>query len=374
MRIAVVSPLWERVPPPAYGGTEAVVYALTEGLVARGHEVVLYASGDSLTSAELRAVYPRSLRTATGIQDPKPYEWLHIARALGEADQFDVIHNHSGELPMAMSHLVATPMLTTMHCLLTPANRFIWEHYKGYYNTISRSAHRNLPESVANRGFVGVVYNGIDVSSFPFREVKEDYLLYLSRLAPEKGTHLAIEVAKKLGARLILAGKVDRVDREYYSRQVEPLIDGQQIRYVGEVTREEAKSLYASARALLLPIRWEEPFGLVMPEAMATGTPVVVFNRGSAPELVRDGETGFVVPDGDIDAMAAAVRQVGQIDPGRCRRQVEENFSVERMVDGYIAAYERLLLHARGPVQALPSAVAGGRENGAYQRRTPGGL
>ena len=343
MKIAQISPLWERVPPPAYGGTEAVVYMLTEGLVARGHEVVLYASGDSLTSAELRSVYPRSLRTATDLKDPAPYDWLHATSALADDGEFDIIHNHAGELPMAVSRLVDTPMLTTLHCLITPDTRIIWENYHGFYNTISEAALRSIPRSVSRHKYVGAIYNGIDVKSFPFREHKDDYLLFLSRLAPEKGTHLAIEVARRLGMPLIVAGKVDRVDREYYRSAVEPLIDGDLVRYVGEVTRQEAKKLYAGARALLLPLRWEEPFGLVMPEAMATGTPVIAFRRGSAPELIVDGETGFLVDDGDVDAMAKAVGKVDRIDPRRCRQHVEDNFDVARMVEGYLAVYERIL-------------------------------
>ena len=343
MRIALISPLWERVPPPAYGGTEAVVHALAEGLVSRGHEVALYASGDSLTSAELRSIYPRSLRTATGIVDPAPYEWLHVATALADGDEFDLIHNHSGELPMAMSSLVAAPMLTTLHCLLTPDTARVWDVYPGYFNAISRASWLALPESLRERNYVGVVYNGIDVASFPFRPDKDDHLLFLSRIAPEKGPHTAIAVARRLGMRLLLAGKVDRVDREYFESTVQPLIDGEQVRYLGEVTREETKALFAEATALLLPINWEEPFGLVIPEAMATGTPVVAFRRGAAPELIKDGETGFLVDEGDLDGMAAAVRKVDKIDPARCRRHVEENFDVSRMVEGYLDVYERVL-------------------------------
>lgn len=343
MRIAQISPLWERVPPPAYGGTEAVVHALTEGLVARGHEVVLYASGDSITSAELRFVYPRSLRTATDLKNPAPYDWLHAAASLADAGEFDIIHNHAGELPMAMSRLVDTPMLTTLHCLITPDTKLIWQHYTGFYNTISHAALRTVPRSIGRSGYVGAVYNAIEVDSFPFRADKEDYLLFLSRLAPEKGTHLAIEVARRLGMPLIVAGKVDRIDRDYYHSTVEPLIDGNLVRYVGEVTREEAKALYAGARALLLPIQWEEPFGLVMPEAMACGTPVIAFKRGAAPELIVDGETGFLVDDGDIDGMVKAVGQLDRIDPHRCRQHVKDNFDVPRMVEGYLDLYERVL-------------------------------
>ncbi len=367
MKIAQISPLWERVPPPGYGGTEAVVHALTEGLVAHGHEVVLFASGDSLTTAELRAAFPRSLRTAGDIADPRPYDWLHVASALAEAGEFDIIHNHAGELAMAMSHLVPTPMLTTMHCLITPDTRIVWEHYTGFYNTVSRASRRTIPEGITRGNYVGAVYNGIDTASFPFQANKEDHLLFLSRIAPEKGAHLAIAVARKLGLPLLMAGKVDRVDRRYFQEAIEPLIDGEQMRYVGEVSREQAKELFAAARALLLPIVWEEPFGLVMPEAMATGTPVIAFRRGAAPELVVDGETGFLVHD--VDEMAAAVRKLDRIDPLRCRQHVEENFDTARMVEAYVATYERVLLQAGSrratlhlvakPAQPAPPAPSG---------------
>jgi glycosyltransferase involved in cell wall biosynthesis len=347
VRIAQISPLWERVPPPAYGGTEAVVHALTEGLVARGHEVVLYASGDSITSAELRSVYPRSLRTATELEDPHPYEWLHAARALEEAGEFDIIHNHAGELVMAMSQLVTTPVLSTIHCLITRDNKVVWDHYQGYYNTISTASFRSLPDDLANPNFAGVVYNGIDVNKFSYKEQKEDHLLFLSRISPEKAPHLAIEAARKAGMPLLIAGKVDRVDRAYYENVVKPLIDGDTIRYVGEVSREEARDLYGSARALLLPIQWEEPFGLVMPEAMACGTPVIAFRRGAAPEIVVDGETGVLVEDGDIEGMVEAIGNLDRIDPKRCRQHTIDNFDNSRMVDNYLNAYERVLFQAR---------------------------
>ena len=347
MRIALISPIWERTPPPAYGGTEAVVHVLGEGLVARGHEVVLYASGDSLTSAELRAVYPRSLRTATGLKDPQPYDWVHVASALADADQFDVLHNHSGELPMAIGQLVSTPMLSTLHCLITPDTKFVWQHYRGFYNTVSEAAQRIIPPDIPRGNYLGAVYNGIDVASFPFRTVKKEHLLFLSRIAPEKGTHLAIEAAKKAGLPILVAGKVDRVDREYFRAMVEPLIDGDAVRFLGEVSREQTKALMAEARALLLPIVWDEPFGLVIVEAMATGTPVIAFRRGSAPELIRDGETGFLVPEGDVDAMAAAVGRLDTILPQRCREHVQAHFDAGQMVDGYVALYERMLFRSR---------------------------
>ena len=340
MRILQVAPLWERVPPPAYGGTETVVSLLTDGLVRLGHEVVLRASGDSITLAELRSVYPRSLRTAEGIRETLAYELVHAGEALQDAREFDIVHNHVGEMLMAFAGLLDVPMLTTTHGNLTPDSRFVWEGYRGFYNTISWSQSKRIV-GVKRARFAGVVYNAIDVQSYPFSSDKDDYLLCLARVSPEKGTHVAIEVARRLGMPLVIAGKVDRVDRKYFRTAVEPEIDGRQIRFVGEVDNQEKRQLYAGARCLLVPICWEEPFGLVMPEAMACGTPVVAFARGAAPEIIEEGETGFLVED--IDGMVEAVRHVGEIDPRRCRRHVEERFDIPVMVDGYLQTYKRIL-------------------------------
>jgi glycosyltransferase involved in cell wall biosynthesis len=210
--------------------------------------------------------------------------------------------------------------------------------------------------------YCGVVYNGIDVESFPYEEQKEDYLLFLGCMAPVKGTHLAIEAARCLGKRLIIAAKVDRADRQYFRDVVEPLIDGDLIQFVGEVDGTLKRRLYARACCLLVPICWEEPFGLVMVEAMACGTPVIAFARGAATELVVDGETGFLVHD--IDGMVRAVHRVDRIDPQRCRRHVEENFSVQRMTEGYLAVYERILEEAAiGERLIVVGPGLGGEEN-----------
>lgn len=354
MRILQIAPLWETVPPPAYGGTEAVVSLLTEELVRRGHEVTLCASGDSRTRADLLSVLPRSLRTANDIQDPWPYAWLHSALALKEADEFDVIHNHAGELTMAMSHLVPdVPMLSTMHCLITRDTKFIWDGYPGYYNTISISQRRNMPH-LASGHFVGVVYNAIDVSSFIYNDDKEDYLLFLSRISVDKMPHLAVEVARRTGRRLIIAGKVDRVDESYFNSTLAPLIDGKQVQFMGEADARLKRELYAKAYCLVLPLCWEEPFGLVMVEAMASGTPVVAFGRGSVPEVVLDGETGYIVRD--VNEMVKAVRQVDRIDPRRCRQHVEENFDGPVMANRYLQAYHRIIARERAYPELLPAA------------------
>lgn len=339
MKILQLAPLWETVPPPAYGGTEAVVSALTEELVGRGHKVTLWASGDSSTSARLRSVCQFSLRSA-GVADRYPHDWLHIASALAEADQFDIVHNHAGELAMAFSATTPAPMLSTMHCQITPDTQAIWDRYDGYYNTISRAQRETMP-SVQGGRFVGPVYNGIDVASFPFCSEKDAYLLFLSRMSEEKAPHLAIEVARRAGMRLVMAGKVDWRDEPYFNRMVREQIDGTQIVFAGEADARLKRELYRKALCLLLPLCWEEPFGLVMPEAMACGTPVIAFPRGAAPELIVDGKTGYLVED--VDQMVAAVGRIAAINPADCRRHVEQRFGIGQMAAAYEAAYASIL-------------------------------
>ena len=353
MRILQVAPLWESVPPPAYGGIEAVVSVLTEELVRRGHDVTLCASGDSRTDAQLLSVCHRSLRTASDVHDPGPHIWLHAALSLKHAREFDIIHNHAGELVMAMSHLVPdVPMLTTVHNGITLDAGVVWQRYQGFYNTISHAQRHSIPVGVGGT-YVGVVHNAIEVASFPYDEHKGEFLLFLSRLTPEKGAHLAVEVARRAGWPLVIAGKVDHEHKEYFHSVVEPRIDGRQVKYVGEADHRLKRQLYAQARCLLLPLQWEEPFGLVTVEAMASGTPVVAFGRGAIPELVIDGETGYVVSD--VDQMVDAVRRIGQIRARRCRQHVEDNFDAPFLANGYLELYQRILaIHS--PSEKVPTA------------------
>ncbi len=348
MRIAIISPLDIRVPPVAYGGTELVVSLLTEGLVTRGHDVTLFASGDSVTKAKLMSVCPKYLRGSGRNSDL--LNMINVMSCLEEADRFDIIHNHTLLEGMAGAGLVRPPILTTLHGNLDGDWRLLFTRYRGWYNTISRSCKDRLPQKEC---FAGVIYNAIDVKSYPFnRSSREPYLLFLSRMSHEKGPHLAIEVAKKMGRKLIIAGNVDTVDEEYFRTVVCPQIDEDQIQYVGEADYNRKRDLLAQARCLLVPITWSEPFGLYMVEAMACGTPVVAFNRGAVPEVVKDGETGFVVDT--IDGMVKAVDKVHQIDPWCCREHVIRNFDVPRMVDDYLVAYERVLSGSRNqPVEEV---------------------
>jgi glycosyltransferase involved in cell wall biosynthesis len=337
MRIAMIAPLEISVPPIAYGGTELIVSLLTEEFVRRGHDVTLFASGDSVTRARLVPGCDRFLRGTD--RDKSLLTILSVTACLERADEFDIIHNHTTLEGLATAGLVATPMLSTLHGGLAGDWLRLFDRYRGWYNTISRSAKSLLPDKDR---FAGVIYNAIDVESHPFNPgPRGDYLLYLSRISPEKGTHLAIEVALRAGQRLVIAGNVDDVDRPYFEAEVLPRVDGHLITYVGEADFARKRELLANARCLVAPITWPEPFGLFLVEAMACGTPVVVFRRGSAPEVVEDGVTGYVVEA--LEEMVAALDRVGSIQPETCRRRVEERFGVARMADDYLAAYTRIL-------------------------------
>jgi glycosyltransferase involved in cell wall biosynthesis len=328
------------VPPHGYGGTEAVVSVLCEELVRRGVDITLCASGDSRTGGRLHTVYGRSLRTADDLVDRSPYEWMHVALSLREADGYDLVHNHAGELAMAMGYLAGAPMLTTMHNNITPDTRFVWDRYQGWYNAISHSQKAKMP-TVGGGTFAGVVYNAVDVQSFPFSTQKDDYLLFLSRMCPDKGAHLAIETARRLGMPLLMAGKVDSFDRAYFEEAVRPSVDGRHVVFLGEADACTKRQLYERAHCLLVPLCWEEPFGLVMAEAMACGTPVVAFARGAAPEIIADGKTGYLVDD--VDGMVEAVHRVEHIDPSRCRQHVSDHFSPPVMANRYLTIYAAIL-------------------------------
>jgi glycosyltransferase involved in cell wall biosynthesis len=336
MRIGMIAPLEIRVPPAAYGGTELVVSLLTEELVRRGHDVTLFASGDSLTTATLVPGSPHFLRGSG--REAGILTMLNVVSCLERADEFDVIHNHAGLEGMALAGLVDTPVLTTLHGGLKGDWLLLFERYKGWYNAISQSARSLLP---VKDNFAGVIYNAIDHESYTFNPgERDDSLLFLSRISVEKGPHLAIEVAKRLGRRLIIAGNVDSVDEHYFKTQIEPAIDGELVQYVGEADYDVKRRLFSSVSCLLAPLTWDEPFGLFMAEALACGTPVIAMRKGSAPEVVQHGETGFIVDD--VDDMVNAIARIGEINPHACRQHVAERFSIGRMTDDYLAAYDRI--------------------------------
>ncbi|MCC5600493.1 glycosyltransferase family 4 protein [Nostoc favosum] len=340
MRIAQVAPLWERVPPPAYGGIELVVGLLTDELVRRGHEVTLFASGDSISLAKLVSVHPRALRLDRTIKDYSVYEMLNLASVYERAEEFDIIHSHIGCGALSYANLVTTPTVHTLHGIFTSDNEKMFSFGKKQpYVSISDSQR----EPRLGLNCIATVYNGIDVSSYNFHAQPEDppYLAFLGRMSPEKGGHLAIEIAKQAGWRLKMAGKIDAVDAEYFEKEIKPHIDGKQIEYLGEANHAQKNALMGGAVATLFPITWREPFGLVMVESMASGTPVIAMKLGSTEEVISHGKTGFLC--NDIQECISAIDRVIELDRYACRQYVEDCFSVEQMTDGYEAVYQQII-------------------------------
>lgn len=354
MRIAQIAPLWECVPPPAYGGTELVVSLLTEELVRRGHEVTLFASGDSTTQATLESVHPRALRLDKSVKEYGIYEMLQLSQVYQRADEFDIIHSHMGCAALPYAPLVKTPTVHTLHGIFTPDNEKMFTHArKQPYVSISNSQR----EPRLDLNCVATVYNGIDLSTYEFYPKPADppYLAFLGRISPEKGTHHAIEIAQRSGWHLKIAGKVDVVDVEYYENEIKPHIDGKQIEYLGEANHVQKNILMGNAYATLFPITWREPFGLVMVESMASGTPVIALALGSTKEVIAHGKTGFLC--NNVDECVAALAKVADLDRQACRDHVDANFSVRRMVDGYLEVYQQLMAerfarngHSKGTV------------------------
>jgi glycosyltransferase involved in cell wall biosynthesis len=351
MKIAMLAPPWIEIPPTGYGGIEQVVALLAAELTERGNEVTLFAAPGTHSRAEvlspLEGTHPDEIQMSV-------YEADHVASAFARMDEtdppFDVVHDHCGFTAFAFADRIATPLLHTLHGPFSSETAAFYARHadKACAVALSRYQAEQAPEGLE---VVSVIGNPIVVRDFPFRSDKDDYMLWIGRFDDYKGAHRAIAVAREADAPLVLAGPVQPGQREYFAREVEPHLDGEQIRYIGEVG--EAKGdLYAGARALLMPIRWAEPFGLVMTEAMACGTPVIAFPEGSAPELVLDGETGFVVDD--EHEMAEAVGRLGEIDPARCRASMEERFDVTPVAAAYERAYEDVVTHS------LTSLVKGG--------------
>ncbi|MBX4216104.1 glycosyltransferase family 4 protein [Candidatus Parcubacteria bacterium] len=348
MRIAQIAPIVERVPPKKYGGTERVVHALTEELVARGHEVTLFASGDSVTTARLVSVFPRALREARlkDVYGVNNWTLLNIGLAYDSQGEFDIIHDHLAPHSLPTANISETPVVMTMHGPFSAENRKIFQTLKKpHIVTISESQVYPVP---AIR-HAGTVYNGLPMEHYPFGEKPDDYLLFVGRISMEKGVHFAVETAQQLDMPLIIAAKLDKVDHPYFREYIEPWLTDR-IRWIGEVDEEERNKLMMRAKCLLHPVTWREPFGLTMIEAMACGCPVVAFNEGSVSEIIKTGVTGYVVHD--IEAMIEAVDNIGEIDRAACRAHVLENFSVKKMADGYEAVYRKILEEKQGTAKA----------------------
>ena len=341
LRIAQVAPLYERVPPRMYGGTERVVSYLSDELVRRGHAVTLFASGDSVTGAQLVAAIPRALRLDPDAGDPLYAHVLEVAQVFERAGEFDVIHCHVDALAFPFSRFVRTPTVHTLHGRLDlPHMRPVYHHFRDTA-LVSISDAQRAPLADLGMGWVDTVYHGIPVDEIPFAPRGGEYLAFLGRIAPEKRPDLAIAVAVRAGIPLKLAAKVDPADREYFEREIRPRLDHPLVEFVGELTETERARFLGGARALLFPIDWPEPFGLVMIEALASGTPVVARPRGSVREVIAPGRTGLFGET--LDELVSAVRRVDRLDRRACRREAEVRFSVERMVADYEAVYDRLV-------------------------------
>ena len=365
MRIAQVAPMYEAVPPHRYGGTERVVSYLTEELVRRGHDVTLFASGDSRTSASLVPTSERALRERFSLQEMQelaiPLHMAMLSEVFQRADEFDVVHCHNDFWCFPFEPFIKTPVVTTLHGRLDL--RYLPPIFQRFSraNVASISYHQRAPLAPVRPHWVGTVYNAVPVKAFPFSDTPGDYFVFLGRIAPEKRLDWAIEIAKRTGIKLKIAAKVDVYDREYFERDIEPLFDHPLIEFLGEVTEQEKRVLLAQAYGLLFPIDWPEPFGMVMIEALACGTPVLAMNRGSVPEVLRHGLSALI--GNSVDELVALAPQLRLLDRNACRREAERRFSSQIMADGYEQIYQRVIAERQGEEIALAL--------GATSKRTP---
>jgi glycosyltransferase involved in cell wall biosynthesis len=351
MRIAQISPLFEAVPPKLYGGTERVVYSLTEELVAMGHDVTLFASGDSVTSATLAPMRGHALRL-----DPTVIDWIAIymqmiERIYRRADEFDILHFHIDYFPLALFSRQRTPFLTTLHGRLDlPEFKDIYELYPDApFVSISNAQRKPIPRLNWTR----TVLHGMPAKLLTPQPVQQSYLAFLGRISPEKGIDKAIRIAARAGMKLKVAAKVDKADKKYFETEIKPLLSQGHVEFIGEIDDSQKPEFLSGARALLFPIDWPEPFGLVMIESMACGTPVIAFNCGSVPEVMDDGLTGFIV--NNEDEAVAAIDRLGELDRAKVRLQFDRRFTARRMAQDYLDLYGELCQ----PVAPRLRAVAG---------------
>jgi len=335
MKIAILSPVAWRTPPEHYGPWEQMASNVAEGLVQHGWDVTLFATGNSHTAGTLKAI------CATGYeedktQDAKVMECMHISYLMEQAADYEIIHNHFDFLPLTYSRLINTPMVTTIHGFSSEKIIPVYKQYNDINHYVSISNSDRHPEL----DYAGTVYNGIDPANFDYCETPEDYLLFFGRLHPHKGAHDAIAIAKKTGHRLIIAGIIQ--DEAYFKEKIKPYVDGEQIKYIGAAGPKDRNTLMGKAKALLHPIYFEEPFGLSVAEAMMCGTPVIAYRKGSMPELIVNGETGYLV--NDPGEAAEKINTLPEINRAACRMWAMEQFSMQKMVKDYVRIYESLNL------------------------------
>jgi glycosyltransferase involved in cell wall biosynthesis len=340
MRIAQIAPLIESVPPKLYGGTERIVSYLTEALVRQGHEVTLFASGDSVTAGELVPCSERALRLDCMIRDPLPYYMVMLDRVRRRAEEFDVLHFHIDYLAFPLFRDMAERTLTTQHGRLDLPDLPVAYRAFSEFPLVSISDDQRRP--CPDWHWLRTVHHGLPVDLFPCTPVaRSGYLAFLGRICPEKRPDHAIEIARRAGVPLKIAAKVDRVDQTYFDEVIRPLLRDPLVEYVGEIGEADKAAFLGGASALLFPIDWPEPFGLVMIEALACGTPVIAYRRGSVPEVIDDGWTGFIVDD--LEGAVAAVAKLDRLDHGTIRARFEQRFTAERMANDYVAAYSSLM-------------------------------
>jgi len=331
-RVAILSPVAWRTPPRQYGAWETVASNITEGLVDHGWDVTLFASGDSVTRAHLHAVVDRGYEEDSAA-DPKVAEYLHISAAFERAAEFDLIHSHYDFMALTYTRLVSTPVLTTIHGFSSPKIMPMYQKYHdGYFVSISDS------DRAPGLNYLGTVYNGIDLSLYPLQQSHGDDLIFLGRIHPDKGVHLAIEVAQQSGWPLVIAGIIQ--DKTYFREQVEPHLDDRQIRYIGPVDVPGKNALFSRARALLHLNTIPERFGLVLAEANAAGVPVIAMDLGSCREVIADARTGFLV--NTVNEAVQALQKLAKIDRAACRQRVQQHFSIDSMVEAYERVYRKI--------------------------------
>jgi glycosyltransferase involved in cell wall biosynthesis len=339
MRIAQIAPLTEAVPPTLYGGTERVISWLTEELVALGHEVTLFASGDSKTAANLEPIWPRALRLDGTVRDANALHMMMIEQVYGRSHEFDLMHFHLDYFPFSLMSRQPTPFITTLHGRLDlPEHHPVFATFSSVpIVSISNAQRRPVPKA----NWVATVPHGLPADVLQPQPIQPSYLAFLGRISPEKRVDLAIRIARRCRMPLKIAAKVDRADQDYFDEVIRPLLSTPGVEFIGEIGDEQKSEFLSGAIALLVPIDWPEPFGLVMIEAMACGAPVVAFNRGSVSEIVEDGVTGFVVED--ETSAAGAEREVASLSRSAIRRRFEEQFTARRMAEDYIHLYRRLI-------------------------------
>ena len=342
MKVALLSPIAWRTPPRHYGPWERVVSLIAEGLVKKGVDVTLFATGDSKTAGRLEYICPIPYEENPNM-DAKVWEAMHIAHLFEQAHKFDIIHNNYDFLPLSYSRLVDTPMITTIHGFSSPKILPIYREYNrnNYYVSISNA------DRSPDLDYYATVYHGIDLNELTLKLNAGSYLLYFGRIHPDKGTAQAIEIARKSDMQLLIAGIIQ--DKQYFNQQIYPRIDNKKIIYLGSVGPAKRDELLGNALALLHPIHFNEPFGLSVIEAMACGTPVIAFNKGSMPEVIKDGETGFLVDN--VEMACEKLGSINKIKRANCRYWVEENFSQERMVSDYLALYQEIIKGGKLPVR-----------------------